>query len=220
MMKNVWITGAGTGLGRALALTYAKKGYKVFLSGRTVKQLQLTQNDIHQAGGKAEVIVCDITEPSSIKEAIKQMDSLHVVINNAGLGYFGELSNFTEDQVDQLLDTNVKGTILVTQYAAPLIERSNGRVLNIISTAGLRGKKNESIYCASKFAVRGFTESLHKEWEEAKMSATAVYMGGMNTPFWAETNHVGNPEKLKGPEVVAEKIFAEDDGRKEIFIDR
>lgn len=220
MMKNVWITGAGTGLGRALALTYAQKGYKIFLSGRTTKQLQITQSDIHESGGEAEVIVCDITEPASIKEAVKQIDTLHVVINNAGLGYFGELSNYTEAQVDQLLDTNVKGTILVTQYAAPLLEKSNGRVLNIISTAGLRGKKNESIYCASKFAVRGFTESLHKEWEEANMSATAVYMGGMNTPFWSETDHVGNPEKLKGPEVVAEKIFTQDDGRKEIFIDR
>ncbi|MBX0359118.1 SDR family oxidoreductase [Halobacillus sp. Nhm2S1] len=219
-MKNVWITGAGTGLGRALALTYAKNDYKVFLSGRTAEHLQVTQNDIIKEGGEAEVLICDVTELSSIREAVKQIDSLHVLINNAGLGHFGELSSYTEENIEQLLNTNVKGTILTTQLAVPLLETTEGRVLNIISTAGLRGKKNESIYCASKFAVRGFTESLHKEWEDSSLTATAVYMGGMNTPFWNETDHVGNPERLKGPEVVAEQIFAEDDGRSEIFIDR
>ncbi|WLR47762.1 SDR family oxidoreductase [Halobacillus litoralis] len=219
-MKNVWITGAGTGLGRALARIYAKNGYKVFLSGRTAEHLQITQNEITNEGGKAEVIICDVTEPSSIREAVKQIDSLHVLINNAGVGHFGELSSYTEDNIDQLLNTNVKGTVLTTQLAVPMLETTEGRVLNIISTAGLRGKKNESIYCASKFAVRGFTESLHKEWEDSPLTATAVYMGGMNTPFWSETDHVGNPERLKGPEVVAEQIFAEDDGRNEIFIDR
>ncbi|SDP36667.1 SDR family NAD(P)-dependent oxidoreductase [Halobacillus sp. SY10] len=219
-MKNVWITGAGTGLGRALALIYAKNDYKVFLSGRTAEHLQVTQNDIIKQGGKAEVLICDVTEQSSIKEAVKQIDSLHVLINNAGLGHFGELSSYTEEKIDQLLNTNVKGTMLTTQLAFPMLESTEGRVLNIISTAGLRGKKNESIYCASKFAVRGFTESLHKEWEDSPMTATAIYMGGMNTPFWNETEHVANPDKLKGPELVAEQIFAEDDGRNEIFIDR
>ncbi|MGR9047114.1 SDR family NAD(P)-dependent oxidoreductase [Halobacillus faecis] len=219
-MKNVWITGAGTGLGRALARIYAKNDYKVFLSGRTAEHLQVTQNEILNEGGKAEVIICDVTEQSSIREAVKQIDSLHVLINNAGIGHFGELSSYTEENIDQLLNTNVKGTVLTTQLAVPMLETTGGRVLNIISTAGLRGKKNESIYCASKFAVRGFTESLHKEWEGSPLTATAVYMGGMNTPFWSETDHVGNPERLKGPEVVAEQIFAEDDGRNEIFIDR
>lgn len=219
-MKNVWITGAGTGLGRALAQVYARNDYKVFLSGRTAEYLQVTQNDIIKEGGKAEVLICDVTEQSSIREALKQMDTLDVLINNAGLGHFGELSSYTEENIDQLLQTNVKGTILTTQLAVPMLETTEGRVLNIISTAGLRGKKNESIYCASKFAVRGFTESLHKEWEDSRMKATAVYMGGMNTPFWNETDHVANPDQLKGPEIVAEQIFKEDDGRSEIFIDR
>lgn len=219
-MRNVWITGAGTGLGRALALQYAKNDYTVFLSGRTKKQLQIAQSEILESGGKAEVLICDITQPSSVEEAVKQMDHLDLLINNAGVGHFGELSIYNEDHIDQVLDTNIKGTILVTQFAVPLLKQSGGRVLNIISTAGLRGKKNESIYCASKFAVRGFTESLQKEWENTTISATAVYMGGMNTPFWSETDHVAYPERLKGPEVVAEQIYAEDDGRPEILIDR
>ncbi|MDY0407553.1 SDR family oxidoreductase [Paracerasibacillus soli] len=118
------------------------------------------------------------------------------------------------------MDTNIKGGILTVQYALPLIRKSKGRILNIISTAGLRGKVNESVYCASKFAMRGFTESLQKEWEHEPISITAVYMGGMNTPFWKNSDHVEDPSQLKGPEIVAEQIFNADDRRKEILIDR
>ncbi|WP_281974848.1 SDR family NAD(P)-dependent oxidoreductase [Halobacillus litoralis] len=219
-MSHVMITGAGTGLGRALAHKYAIEGNTIYLSGRTEKNLLIVQDEIKESGGKAEVLICDISEPASVSEALKQIETLDVLINNAGLGIFGDLAGYTEQDIDKMLDTNVKGTLLMTQYALPKLKQSGGRILNIISTAGLRGKKNESIYCASKFAVRGFTESLQKEWAKESMSATAVYMGGMNTPFWSKTEHVNDPERLKGPEVVAEQIFNEDDGREEIIVDR
>lgn len=213
------ITGGGTGLGRALAHRYAKEGYEIILLGRTERSLSLVRMEIIQQGGQAESYICDVTEPASVDEAIRQLDRVDVLINNAGIGIFGELSSLKEEDIDKMLDTNVKGTILMTQKALPLLEASEGRVLNIISTAGLRGKVNESVYCASKFAVRGFTESLQKEWEDRPMSATAVYMGGMNTPFWSDSDHVADPSRLKGPEGVADKIFAEDDRRTEIKVD-
>ncbi|MFG6117492.1 SDR family oxidoreductase [Halobacillus sp. MO56] len=218
-MGKAVITGGGTGLGRALAHRYAKEGYEIILLGRTERSLSLVRMEIIQQGGQAESYICDVTEPASVDEAIRQLDRVDVLINNAGIGIFGELSSLKEEDIDKMLDTNVKGTILMTQKALPLLEASEGRVLNIISTAGLRGKVNESVYCASKFAVRGFTESLQKEWEDRPMSATAVYMGGMNTPFWSDSDHVADPSRLKGPEGVADKIFAEDDRRTEIKVD-
>ncbi|MBN8236072.1 SDR family oxidoreductase [Halobacillus kuroshimensis] len=219
-MLKIWITGAGTGLGRALAHTYAREGNHILLSGRKYEPLAAVQREIEQNGGSAEIIVCDITTPSSIASAVENIDHVDVLINNAGIGIFGELSSYSESDIEQLLGTNVKGTVLMTQAALSLLQQSEGRVLNIISTAGLRGKKNESIYCASKFALRGFTESLQKEWEEESITATAVYMGGMNTPFWKETDHVKHPEKMKSPEIAADQIYKEDDGRAEIFVDR
>ncbi|WP_082234835.1 SDR family NAD(P)-dependent oxidoreductase [Halobacillus massiliensis] len=219
-MKSVLITGAGSGLGRSLALKYAQNDHHVILTGRTDRKLLLVQKEIQENGGSAQSLICDVTETASVEEVFKQLDQLDILINNAGLGLFGPLEKYHEEDIDTLYRTNVKGTILMTQHAVPFLEKSNGRVLNIISTAGLRGKKNESIYCASKFAVRGFTESLYREWENEPISATAVYMGGMNTPFWSESEHVKDPSALKGPEIVAEQIFQEDDGRKEIIIDR
>ncbi|MFZ0369482.1 MAG: SDR family oxidoreductase [Halobacillus sp.] len=219
-MSTVFITGAGSGLGRALAHQYGAAGYRVIVTGRTEKKLLVVQSEIEEKGGQAEAIVCDVTEPASISEALRQVDDLDVLINNAGLGIFGELHTYTKQQMDDMWTTNVRGTMLVTQAAYPKLKEANGRVLNIISTAGLRGKKNESVYCASKFAVKGFTESLQKEWEEEPLTATSVFMGGMNTPFWKESTHVSNPDQLKGPEGVAEQIYNEDDGRKEIVIDQ
>lgn len=219
-MPNVAITGAGSGLGRALALQYAKNGYEVFLLGRTDNKLHLVKSEIDDAGGQAEIILCDVSEQASVSIAFQQIGQLDIFINNAGIGIFGPVDDYRVDEIEKTLDTNVKGTIFTVQSALPLIRESKGRILTIISTAGLRGKVNESIYCASKFAVRGFTESLQQEWEDEPLSITAVYMGGMNTPFWENSTHVDNPSKLKGPEIVAEQIFSEDDGRKEIIIDR
>nr|WP_239534178.1 SDR family oxidoreductase [Thalassobacillus pellis] len=219
LVGKVMITGGGTGLGRALAHRYAKAGHTIYLLGRTENQLSLVVKEISENGGTAESIICDVTEPASVDEAVRQMDELDILINNAGVGYFGNLSSLTTSQLENMLDTNVKGTILMTKAAVPFLIKANGRVLNIISTAGLRGKVNEAAYCASKFAVRGFTESLQKEWAETGITATAVYMGGMNTPFWDNSDHVTDPDRLKHPEVVAEHIFQEDDGREQIKVD-
>ncbi|SDY16277.1 SDR family NAD(P)-dependent oxidoreductase [Salimicrobium album] len=217
-MDTVIITGAGSGLGKALARQYADSGCMVYLTGRNEGKLRSTKREIIEQGGKAESVVCDVTEAASIEEMLKQTDKVDLLINNAGVGLFGELESYGEEDIDAMLDTNVKGTILFTQAAQPRLELSGGRVLNIISTAGLKGKVNESVYCASKFAVRGFTESLHKEWGDKPIDATAVYMGGMNTPFWNDSTHVTDPGKLKNPEEVAKIIFEQDDRRPEIKV--
>ncbi|SIS48681.1 SDR family NAD(P)-dependent oxidoreductase [Salimicrobium flavidum] len=217
-MGNVIITGAGSGLGKALAKRYVRAGHTIYLSGRDEDKLRSARHEIESEGGVTDTVVCDVTEAASIQEMLKQVDTVDLIINNAGVGIFGELSTYEEEDIDAMLNTNVKGTILLTQAAQPKLEASGGRVLNIISTAGLKGKVNESVYCASKFAVRGFTESLHKEWEDKRIDATAVYMGGMNTPFWENSEHVSNPDKLRTPDEVAEIIFSQDDRRPHLEI--
>ncbi len=220
MMAYIAITGAGTGLGAALAEEYAKKDNYIYLLGRTEDNLSIVQRNIEDAGGKSEVILCDVTEPASVKEAVNKMEHLDVLINNAGIGVFGPVQELDSTDITLMMNTNIKGTIYMTQAALPLIQPNGGRILNIISTAGLRGKVNESAYCASKFAQRGFTESLQKEFEDTNVDVTAVYMGGMNTPFWEDSDHVDNPSKLTSPMNVAQYIIEHDDGRNEIHVSK
>lgn len=219
-MGNIAITGSGSGLGKALAHRYAETGHTVYLLGRDEEKLLVTQAELREKGFQAEVLPCDIAEASSVRIAADQFESLDLLISNAGVGIFGPVSEYSPEDINQVIDINLKGTILMAQHFLPLLEESGGRLIHVISTAGLRGKVNESIYCASKFGVRGFTESLQKEYEGRNVSITAAYMGGMNTPFWKETDHVTNPNKFKSPEEVAAQIYQEDDGRLEIVIDK
>lgn len=219
-MSHIAITGAGTGLGAALAQEYAKRGNTIYLLGRTEDKLAKIQRTIEDAGGHAEVIVCDVTQPASVQKSVQQMQQLDVLINNAGIGIFGPVQELDSADTTLMLNTNVKGTIYMTQAALSLIQQNGGRILNIISTAGLRGKVNETVYCASKFAQRGFTESLQKELEETNVDVTGVYMGGMNTPFWDDSDHVDHPSRLKSPTEVAQYIIEHDDRRTEIHVNK
>ncbi|MFD1359744.1 SDR family NAD(P)-dependent oxidoreductase [Fictibacillus halophilus] len=221
--KTVIITGGGSGLGLALAKQYIKK-FNVCLIGRTETKLQEAVKTITQNDNRVSYQVCDVAnyeQVQTVLHAIFEKESVHLLINNAGIGVFEPLNALTKDDIELMVNTNVYGTLYPSQAVFPLFKKQGfGKVMNIISTAGLRGKVNESVYCATKFAVRGFTESLVKEWEGTGIFPTAVYMGGMDTPFWDETDHIKDRSRLKSPETVAKMIFDQDDNRSEIFIDR
>ncbi|MBD7965369.1 SDR family NAD(P)-dependent oxidoreductase [Fictibacillus norfolkensis] len=223
MSKTVIITGGGSGLGLALAREYNKK-YNVYLIGRNEQKLEQAVQSFAHSENKVSYKVCDVTDyekTESMLQSIFQSENVHLLINNAGMGVFEPLEDLSKTDITGMLETNVYGTIFPTKVAFQLFKQQGvGKVMNIISTAGLRGKVNESVYCASKFAVRGFTESLVKEWDGSGIYPTAVYMGGMDTPFWDESNHIADRSRLKSPEQVAALIVEQDDNRPEIFIDR
>ncbi|GAM16363.1 SDR family NAD(P)-dependent oxidoreductase [Mesobacillus selenatarsenatis] len=210
-MKAIIVTGAGTGLGKELALLLAKQGYHLILTGRTEDNLKNVQNQIEQTGGSATDLVLDLRNLEDIKEKallISKKYEIYGLVNNAGLGHFGPFSEVSDNEIEEMFQTNVFGTIQMTKAILPYLELNNdGLIVNIVSTAGLRGKKNEAVYCSSKFAVRGFTESLQKEYEGTGIRFVAAYMGGMNTPFWEESDHVSDPSRLRSPAEVAEIII-------------
>jgi short-subunit dehydrogenase len=223
MKQTIIITGGGSGLGLELARRYSKD-YNICLLGRTKEKLHQAADILSDAGSHIYYRICDVTRPQNVYEVLLEIfreEQVHMLINNAGIGIFEPLESLTVTDIKTMVETNVYGTIYPTQTAFPFFQKQGfGKVMNIISTAGLRGKVNESVYCATKFAVRGFTESLVKEWEGTSVFPTAVYMGGMDTPFWDETDHVKDRSRLKSPSEVAERIFNENDNRPEIFIDR
>lgn len=223
MNKTVIITGGGSGLGLALARKY-NKNFNVCLIGRTETKLKQAVKTFPKTDKIVSYKVCDVTDEEQVLNVLRSIfinEQVHSLINNAGTGIFQPLESLSEKDIKCMIETNIYGTIYPTRAALPLFKKQGyGKVMNIISTAGLRGKVNESVYCASKFAVRGFTESLVKEWEGSGIYPTAVYMGGMDTPFWDESDHIKDRSRLKSPEMVAELIYEKDDNRAEIFIDR
>ncbi|WP_377891553.1 SDR family NAD(P)-dependent oxidoreductase [Alkalihalobacillus sp. R86527] len=223
-MKTIVITGGGSGLGAELAKIWASLGNHIILVGRTKEKLQNVCNTIQNDGGSCAYYTCDVSNFNDTKRLSTLLhndgQSIDMLVNNAGTGAFGQLEYIEEDAIHNMIDTNVKGTIFLSKLLLPLLKQVEGRIMNIISTAGLKGKKHETVYVASKYAVRGFTESLWKELEGTGASATAVYMGGMDTPFWSSTNHIEDTSRLKSPAEKAKQIIDQDDGQPEIFIDR
>jgi short-subunit dehydrogenase len=211
-MKTMIVTGAGSGLGKELALLFSQKGYHLLLTGRKAEKLTTTKKEIEAVGGKADIVVLDIRNPEDIVKKVEEISrkfDLYGLINNAGVGHFGPFVAIGDQQITDMLNTNVLGTILMTKSVLPHLR--DGQIMNIISTAGLRGKVNEAVYVASKFAIRGFTESLQKEYEDSPIKINAVYMGGMDTPFWNNSDHVKDPSRFRSPKEVAEIILEQMD---------
>jgi short-subunit dehydrogenase len=214
-MKTIIITGAGSGLGKELAHLLSQKGYHLLLTGRTIEKLANTKKEIESQGGKVDILRLDIGNAEDVTKKVEEIShtyNVYGLVNNAGVGHFGPFVEMSEQHITEMINTNVLGTLLMTKAILPqLLKTSEGRIMNIISTAGLRGKVNEAVYVASKFAVRGFTESLQKEYEGSGIKFNAVYMGGMDTPFWENSDHVKDTSRFRSPREVAEMIIEQMD---------
>ena len=208
-MKNVVITGAGSGLGASLARKYSEMGYHVTLIGRTKEKLERTAKLLK---GSYSIYELDVSKYDDVKKVfhsiIEEVGGVDILINNAGVGAFDLAENISEHNVHQMIDINLKGTIFCTQAVLPhMKERNEGIISNIISTAGVEGKVTESVYCASKFGVRGFTDSLYLELKDTPIRVFAAYMGGMKTDFWDGIYKEEEMTHLMDPDDVADIII-------------
>ena len=220
-MKTAIITGGGSGLGKELGKLLSQQGYHILLLGRTEDRLKEATAEIENIGGQVSFDTLDIRSTQDIQQFGKNHLHDHTVellIHNAGVGYFGPFKDTGDDELVSMFETNALGPIRLTKVLLNQLEQ-NSTIINIISTAGLRGKKNESLYVASKFALRGFGESLQKEYEDSNLRIVNAYMGGMDTPFWENSDHISDPSRLRSPSEVAELIVNEYQEKDEIVIE-
>ena len=189
--KAALITGGGSGIGREVALELARRGVSIALAGRTEDTLTETAAQIGYEGGDAVTIVGDVTDPAQAAhlaaETTRAFDRLDILINSAGVGLIKPLETSTAEEMDRLLDTNVKGTMLMTQAALRAMI-AGGRGGHVVNLAGILGKApmaNASVYCASKYAVTGFSKALQLEvGRKHGIKVSLMYLGGVDTPFW------------------------------------
>ena len=166
--KKAIITGGSRGLGKATALAFAKEGIDVAITGRNEKSLQETVAELKALGINATYALFNVGNYEEVQKGIKSIiadfGSVDILVNNAGIAAFGSLNDMKVDQWSEIIQTNVMGMYFVTKEVLPyLIEKNEGDIFNVASTAGLTGNANTSAYSASKFAVIGMSESLMKE---------------------------------------------------------
>lgn len=182
------VTGAARGIGRALAAKLLEEGYRVVLSDVAEAALQETTRALGSPAAVA--LAADVSSAADcarLSEFAAAPTGIALWINNAGLARHRPVVDYTEAEIDLMLSVNLKGTILGSQAALRcMAPRRQGHIINIISTASLRGIPSETVYCAAKWGVRGFTQGLREEAAAAGVRVTALLPGGVDTAFWKD----------------------------------
>lgn len=187
--KVIIITGASKGIGKETAKFLSKVGHKVALVARSEEKLKVLEEEINTNGGRAFAIVGDVTKEDDVKNVVNSVlekyGTIDVLINNAGIGYFKRVDQFTLDEVREVFDVNFIGVFLFTKYVTPtLIANKSGKIINVSSIAGLStGFQAGTIYAASKYAVNGFTWSLREDLKEFGIAVSSVCPGSVRTTF-------------------------------------
>lgn len=206
------VTGAAKGIGFALAAALVKAGGRVVLSDIDRAALEAAVESLGRE--RVRGVVADVANEADlarvVSEAERGFGPLTVWINNAGLARHRAVVDYTAADVDLMLDVNLKGTILGSQAALrSMRERGRGHIVNIISTASLRGIPTETVYCAAKWGVRGFTQGLREEAAALGVRVTAVLPGGVDTAFWRDAVDRRMPvERFLRAEQVADAVVA------------
>ena len=222
--KNALITGAGKGIGKAIALALAAEGTNVILLARTAADIEALAAEIKTHNVKALAVTADVADIASVNSAVAkalaEFGSIDILINNAGIGKFGKFLDLSPEEFEQIIKINLFGTYYTTRAVLPgMIEQQSGDIINISSTAGLKGAAATSAYSASKFAVMGLTESLMQEVRKHNIRVTALTPSTVATDMAKDLNLTdGNPDKVMQPEDVAELIVAQLKLNKRVFI--
>ncbi|WP_437655855.1 SDR family oxidoreductase [Sorangium sp. So ce1182] len=212
--KIALITGASRGIGRASALALSREGAVVVGAARTAADLDALERELRAAGGRGLMIEADVTRAASVaacvERAVRELGRIDILVNNAGVGGYRPFLEWSEDDYDRIMATNMKGTWLFCREVIPHMRRQGGgHIINVASVAGLQGYANEAIYCASKFAQVGLTQALDREFWQENIKVSAVCPGGVETHFAIGDGRTAGSERMQGfstAEDVAEAV--------------
>lgn len=212
--KKAIITGGGRGLGKATAIAFAKKGINVAITGRNEKRLLSTVKELKIYNIQVTYAVFDVSNYNEVQKGIKDIittfGTVDILVNNAGIAAFGSLNEMPVEDWTQIIQTNLMGMYYVTKEVLPyLIEKNEGDIINIASTAGLNGNATTSAYSASKFAVIGMSESLMKEVRKNNIRVCTLTPSTIASDMSLELGITdGNTEKVLQPDDFADLIVA------------
>lgn len=222
--KIALVTGAGKGIGRAVAGALAREGVHVALLARSEAQLREVAAELAPLGVKTAVVPADVADRAAVERAVAQateaLGPIDILINNAGIGTFGKFLDLAPEAWEQMIQVNLLGPYYVTRAVLPaMIARQTGDIINVASTAGQRGAAGTSAYSASKFGLLGLTESLMQEVRKHNIRVSALTPSTVATELALQNNLTdGNPEKVMQPEDLAEFIVAQLKLNRRIFL--
>jgi 3-oxoacyl-[acyl-carrier protein] reductase len=215
--KKAIVTGGSQGIGTAISLEFARNGADVCLTYRKhKKEAEKIAEQIKKIGQKAIAIQCDIssfTEAEAVvKETISELGGLDILVNNAGMNWDGVSWKMTEEQWDRVIEVNLKGYFNFVRHSAPILkEKKSGKIINITSINGLRGKFGQSNYSASKAGIIGYTKALAKELGAFNINVNALAPGLIETAMLKESEARDKIIDMAMAEMVLKRIGQPED---------
>jgi 2-keto-3-deoxy-L-fuconate dehydrogenase len=186
--KTAFVTGAGSGIGAAIAETFARAGARVFVADIDEPAARSTAARIQEQGGSADAIAIDVRDEASCEAAASRVrqsvERLDVLVNNAGIGHVGTMTTTAGHDLDRLYQVNVRGVFNVTKVFLPdMLARRAGSIVNMASVGGLVGIRDRLAYCTSKFAVVGLTKAMALDYAKDGVRINCICPGRVETPF-------------------------------------
>jgi NAD(P)-dependent dehydrogenase (short-subunit alcohol dehydrogenase family) len=191
MQHVVVITGATRGLGRGIAKAFLRNGWRAALLARGEEKLQSLKEELGAHDESALFLSVDVSQSDQVEKAIslvsEKFGGIDVLINNAALDHPGSIEDLTVEQWNEVIGVNLSGAFYLSKAVFPIMKKQkNGFIVNISSVAGKRGWPNATAYCASKFALTGFTQALGSEGRQHNIRCCVCYPGGIDTNWHAE----------------------------------
>lgn len=185
---TIIITGASSGIGAAAARLFASEGYNVVLAARRIDRLLALAEEIVEAGGEALPVQTDVSQAvqleNLIEKTIENYGQIDILLNNAGFGSLKWLERQTLEEIEAQVSVNITGVMLASRLAIPhMLEKKQGHIINISSVVAWVAPPTYSVYAATKFALRGFTEGLRRELREVGIHVSGIYPGAVLTEF-------------------------------------
>jgi 3-oxoacyl-[acyl-carrier protein] reductase len=209
--KVAVITGGGSGIGLAMAHTFAASGYAIVITGRDSKRLDKAAAHISAEKKQVIGISCDVRDPASVEKLFREIGKQHpridVLINNAGVAHaLAAVGQLPVETWKEVIDTNLTGTFLVTRAALPLM-RAGGTIVNNLSVAALQPFAGMAAYNASKFGALGFTKALREDLRKRGIRVVALLPGATDTDIWGQFWPEAPKEKMISARTVAQAVL-------------
>lgn len=210
--KVALVTGASSGIGKAVSLLFAGEGATVILTGRHLNNLKLVENEIKHNNGKAESFAMDITDREQINKTIKKIIGKHkkidILVNNAGIAKWNSIENTTYEEFYEHININLIGYFNCIKELVPImIKQKSGSIVNIITSTVKKTKAERVAYATSKYGQAGLSNAVHEDLKNKGISVVAVYPGKTDTPIHGLPEDDPRRKEMLKPEKVAEVVL-------------
>ncbi|MGE5218971.1 MAG: SDR family NAD(P)-dependent oxidoreductase [Chloroflexota bacterium] len=204
--KVALVTGAGRGIGRAVARSLGRAGCHVILSSRTIAQIEEVEREIRREGGSATVVGADLTDDDAIAYLVdasrRACGAVDILVNNAGWGKRATVVKARIEDWDQTFRLNLRAPMILAQRFLPaMIEKGEGAVINVGSVSGKSGEASGAAYSASKFGLIGFTQSLYEEVREHGIKVAVILPGFVDTPMIPPVKHLNRAKMIQAEDI-------------------